>query len=592
MKRIKNALFIFFFIVLTADILSAQEITVLFSGQTHAMLYPCSCPIQADGGIARRGTLVKELRKKYPALLLLDCGSFTAGGLMDEYTQSTPLDMQRSEVNYKAMELMQYDAASISPDEFNFGKEFFLKNAKQANPAYLSANLDSDKVLPYIIKDVAGVRIGIIGLTALSANQNSEGLKINPPGEVGELVSRLKKEGAQVVILLSTLGEKEDLKLISKVKDIDIIFVGYHPIKDELFTKVEGTFFLRPSWQGRKLGKLILKISSDGKLADCKAEEQRLSDEIADDAGISKILPRCYADANCREKGLVGSCQNPGTLKARCAFIKPNKIDLLVISAKDCLTCNEQPAIDLLKKRFPGLTVKYLYYPDAAAQKLIKKLSLRGLPAYILGKEIEKEDNFESFKNDFQLIEDSYIFKPQVSGMSYFLNRQKKQGSFDLFFSPFAKDAGQLLEATAEFKPNLHFLVVEKVGGFEAENGIFEIEECLRAGCVQKYYPEKFLDYLICRSKNINSSYWEDCLSTADSAKIKTCARGDEGIKLLQENISLGKELQISTGPSYLLNNYEIFSSRGVPGKEELRKIIKKDSSNKESVKPPAITGR
>ncbi|MFA5350107.1 MAG: hypothetical protein WC357_02100, partial [Candidatus Omnitrophota bacterium] len=87
--------------------------------------------------------------------------------------------------------------------------------------------------------------------------------------------------------------------------------------------------------------------------------------------------------------------------------------------------------------------------------------------------------------------------------------------------------------------------------------------------------PQKFWDYLICRAKNINSSWWEDCFPEDDAQKIRTCAKGPEGTLLLKENIALNKEVQVSFGLSYLLDNYQIFSSHGVPDKKELRKIIK-----------------
>jgi hypothetical protein len=119
-------------------------------------------------------------------------------------------------------------------------------------------------------------------------------------------------------------------------------------------------------------------------------------------------------------------------------------------------------------------------------------------------------------------------------------------------------------------------LAEEKGNGFDAKNGTPEIEEYLRGVCVQKYYPQKFWDYAICRAKNINSSWWEDCLTEVDALKIRTCAKGPEGGLLLKENIALNKELQVSFGLNYLLDNYQIFSSRGVPNKKELRKIIKK----------------
>ncbi len=61
-----------------------------------------------------------------------------------------------------------------------------------------------------------------------------------------------------------------------------------------------------------------------------------------------------------------------------------------------------------------------------------------------------------------------------------------------------------------------------------------------------------------------------------DTQVIKDCATAAEGKNLLRENIVLNKELEIMNGPTYLLDNREIFASVEVPTKEEFRKIIKK----------------
>ena len=576
MKKAKITLMILGFLALIAGISEAADVTVIYSGQTHAMLYPCSCPIRQDGGIKRRATLVKELRKKYPEMLLVDCGNFTAGGQLDEYTQNTHLDMQRSAVNYQALELMGYDAVGVGPDEFNFGKDFFLKHAKKTTPAYLSANLDTDQVLPYLIKDCNGQKLALIGLTGLSTSQKAEGLKINLPETIGGLIARLKNEGAQVVILLSTQGEEDDLKLISKVKGIDLILVGHNPLKEEALTKIDGTFLLRPFWQGRKLRKLTLEIK-DNKLMNCSVKDLPVGEEIRDDPKVASILPVCYSDGDCKNKELTGSCQNPGALNAACEFTRPNKVNLTLISAKDCRTCSTEAVLARLKKRFPGLSVTNLDYAQAKAKTLIQDLSISTLPAFIFEAKVADEDNFDKIKNDLELIGNFYVLKGSSSGVSYFLKQKVKSGNFDLFFSLFENDASLLLTTLQEFNPVLHFLTAEKDKVFDAKYGAPEVQEDLRAVCVQKYYPKKFWDYLICRSKDIRSSYWEDCLGGGvDALAIKSCARGQEGIDLLRENTDLNKQLQISSGPSYLLDNREIFSSRGVPPKEVFKKILKK----------------
>ncbi len=574
MRNKRIILFFLFLLGLGCGNLYAKDAVILYTGSTHAMLYPCSCPIERDGGLARRATLIRNERKKQPSLLLLDCGSFTAGGLLDEYTQNVHLDMRRSEINLKAMQMMGYDASAVSGDEFNFGKDFFLKNAVKYNPVFLSANLESDKVAPYIVRQIPGAKIGIIGLISPAAAQKTEGLKIKPPKSIEGLVKRLKSEGVGIIVVLSSLDRKENLDLISSVAGIDILITGYSFDKEGYEAKIGSTFVARVSWQGRKMGKLTLKIK-DGKLIDCKDEAMRLWDKLADDQRIAAVLPACFSDANCRKEGLNGICQNPGQPGANCLFVEPNRLRLIVINPEDCLVCNPEPVIERLKKQFPGLNPEYV--DVKRAQNLIKDLSIKTLPAYVISGEIDKEANFESFRDKLESRKGVYLLKPEVSGIAYFIDRQVKKGTLDLFFSLFDKDSAELLSTLREFSPSLHFLAVEKDDGFETRGGKAEAEECLRGVCVQKYYPGRFWDYLICRAKNINSSWWDDCLGSPEEAqKIRDCAKAEEGKLLLKENIALNKEIEVNLGLSYLLDNHQIFSSRGVPGKEEIRKILKK----------------
>ena len=567
-------LFLFIFLFIFSQSTYAKEITILYTGSTHAMIYPCSCPIEPDGGLARRATLIKELKRKYPGALVLDSGNFFAGGLLDEYTQNTQLDMQRTLVNLKATELMKYDALTLGDDEFNFGGEFLEKNITKTGLVFLSCNIKDIKASPYIIKEFLGLKIGIIGVTNLSAMQKAGGIKfIDPKIAINQSVTELKNKGAAIVVLLSNLGESQDLSLLENIKGIDIIIDGYERSKGGPWTKIKDTLVLRPNWQGRRLGKVSLTIR-DNKIVDHKVEELRLSDQIADNSEILSILPRCFSDNNCKKQGLLGMCQNPGSIDSRCLFSKANKINLLIITSKDCLICDTETIINFLKRQIPGLIASYLNYPDKKAKKLIKDFAISALPAYFLDKEIEKEKIFDAFKGNLELKGKFYMLKPQFSGFSYFVGRKKIKGRLDLFLSLYDKNTKGLLDAIKDFNPTIHFLVVEQGDKFEAASGNLEVEEYLRGACVQKHYPEIFWDYMSCRTKNINSSWWEDCLGKFNTDKIVSCARGRQGALLLRENISLNKELQIMFGPTYLLDNQEIFSIKGTPKKEDLKKIF------------------
>ena len=88
------------------------ELTVIYTGDTHAALYPCDCPFESDGGIARRATMIRRIRKQAQgSVLLVDAGGAVAGGLYDEYSVSPELDSLRQEYYLKALAEMAYDAS-------------------------------------------------------------------------------------------------------------------------------------------------------------------------------------------------------------------------------------------------------------------------------------------------------------------------------------------------------------------------------------------------------------------------------------------------------------------------------------------------
>lgn len=580
MKKITACLILILFFM--SGPLFAKEITIIYTGETHAMIYPCNCPKEPDGGIARRATLIKQLRKTNPDALLLDSGAFFAGGLLDEYTQNTQLDSARSIVNLKAMELMKYDAVTLGDDEFNFGRQFLQDNIEKTNLTFLSSNLSdnnfSGKIKPYIIKEVAGTKIGIIGVTPLLAMQKAGGLKfLDPKYAVEKAVTELKRSQVNIIVLLSHLGESEDLDLINDVRGIDILIVGHSYSNEAPFEKKGNTLVLRPTWEGRRLDQAALTVEGN-KIVSYKVENLRLQDKIPDDPDIQSILPACFSDGNCKKEGKIGTCNNPGSLNAGCTFSEANKINLLVITSKECMTCETKIMVDYLKKEFPGLEASYSYYPQSpASSRLIKEYKISGLPVYLLGQEIEKEKKFDRFKKILEKKDDSYMIKPEAGGFSYFIDRQNLKGKFDLFISLYDKNTKELLEVTKDFKPSIHFLVVRtKEGKLDAAHGEQEVEESLRSVCIQKYYPQDFWNYISCRAGNINTSWWDSCLGRKDTEIIKVCAQGEEGKNLVEQNISLNKELEVMFGPTYLMDNREIFSSNGVPTKEELRSILKR----------------
>lgn len=582
MRRIYCLLTIFLLLV-TANSF-AEKISIVYTGQTHASLYHCDCPKEPDGGIARRMTKLKELRRQNPNMLLVDSGGFFAGGVFDEHSQGLELDKARNEINLKALELMGYDAFAISDDEFNFGKSYLLNKIKESKIPFLSANVKLEGALPYIIKEIANTKIAVIGLTNEEVRVKSEALEVESPNSaLIKTIQEAKKQGAKLILALSYLKEANNKQLISEVKDIDILISGGLVESNEIYAKIGETIFLRPAWQGRHLGKIDLEIENS-KLKDFKVEDIRLSSEVTEAQEIAMMLPKCFSDSDCKSAGLSSHCNKPAKLDAFCSYDKPKEITLLIVKPKDLKILNQDKFIQFLKSVFPGIKEKFVNYESEAGKNWVSKTNSKLFPVYLLAKDADSEAGFKKLKNFLELKDNYYYISPQFSGGSVFIGRPPIPNKLDVFLGTKEKNLVGILSVLRDLKKkypeqdiNIYYLAIEENSAFYVpSNNIAEFEEDLRHLCVKKYYPDKFWDYASCRANAQDSSWWDNCSEPIgiETAVIKKCAFREEGVSLLRENISLNKELDIVGGPTLLVNNIEVFALINVPKLEELEKII------------------
>ncbi len=116
-----------------------QKITIVHTSDTHSCIEPISKNDikveQADkGGYIRRATLVKQMRKEKPDLLLLDCGDFSQGSVF--------YSLFKGEVEVKLMNEMGYDACTIGNHEFDCGMENMAHLFRLAKFPIVCSNYD------------------------------------------------------------------------------------------------------------------------------------------------------------------------------------------------------------------------------------------------------------------------------------------------------------------------------------------------------------------------------------------------------------------------------------------------------------------
>ncbi len=227
---------------LNIDLSWAKELTltILHINDTHSHWDPSRIKIKVDGknstyvyagGYAKIANFVKEVRAKEKNVLFLHGGDFLVGTIY--FSQFDGLG------DIKILNEMGFDAAVLGNHEFDKGAEKLAKNiVDNAKFPLLSANIDfsgipdlKEKIKPYIIKEIDGEKVGIIGLTTPDTEKISNpGNKVKFEDYIAvaqKMVDELKEKGVNKIIVLSHLGYRNDKILAEKVEDIDIIVGGH-----------------------------------------------------------------------------------------------------------------------------------------------------------------------------------------------------------------------------------------------------------------------------------------------------------------------------------------------------------------------------
>ncbi|KGO86103.1 5'-nucleotidase [Flavobacterium rivuli WB 3.3-2 = DSM 21788] len=224
------------------DIPETKKLTILHTNDVHSHIDPFALddPKYPNmGGAARRSTLIEQIRKEEPNVLLLDAG---------DVFQGTPyFNYYGGELEFKIMSMMKYDLCTMGNHDFDNGIDGFYKQLPHAKFDFVSANYDFKNtvlngiVKPYKIFVKDGLKIGIFGLGVelnglVNANLYKETVYRNPI-EIAQDMSRILKvnEKCDLVICLSHLGfiyanepEKiSDIVLARTTKNIDLIIGGH-----------------------------------------------------------------------------------------------------------------------------------------------------------------------------------------------------------------------------------------------------------------------------------------------------------------------------------------------------------------------------
>ena len=242
------------------------------------------------GGFAHLKTLVEKIRAQRPnRTLLMDSGDTWQGSATALWTQGQDM--------VDACKLLGVDIMT-GHWEFTYGLdrvhelvkslegkiEFLAQNVKLTEDAAFAEKpaFDPEQGLvfkPYTIRDVNGVKIGVIGqafpYTTLANPRYmiedwSFGIRDD---QMQKMIDEVRGKGAQVVVILSHNGMDVDLKMASRVSGADVILGGHThdgmPAPSIISNKGGKTLVVNSGSNGKFLSVMDLNVV-DGKLQEYK----------------------------------------------------------------------------------------------------------------------------------------------------------------------------------------------------------------------------------------------------------------------------------------------------------------------------------
>jgi 5'-nucleotidase len=258
---------------------SAEQFSILHTNDVHSRLEPFPMDgsrNQGLGGVAARASIIEGIRKEKEHVLLLDAG---------DIFQGTPyFNMYKGEPEIKAMTMMGYDAATMGNHDFDAGIENFANQLQHANFPIVICNYDftgtalEQKTIPYKIFKKGKTKIGVLGIGIelqglVPENLYEKTMYQDPIIAANRTAEILKKEGCDMIICLSHLGDKyEEAKVSDEILakesyNIDLIIGGhthrfFETPRKYLNKRQNEVLVNQVGWAGIQLGQLDYKISS------------------------------------------------------------------------------------------------------------------------------------------------------------------------------------------------------------------------------------------------------------------------------------------------------------------------------------------
>lgn len=204
-----------------------RSLTILHTNDLHAQLVPTA---EGLGGFAYLAAEVRLQREGCTSCIFLNAGDMVQGTPVSTIYRGAPV--------YELANLLGFDAASVGNHEFDYGWKAVRGFARIAHFPLLSDNVQGadGRFLTgkgYVVMNVAGVRVAIVGLVMgdLAGNYSTPDQvgpwQVKPVFETIHRAARELQGRADLIIALGHLNVTEAAAILAEAPEVSIAVVGH-----------------------------------------------------------------------------------------------------------------------------------------------------------------------------------------------------------------------------------------------------------------------------------------------------------------------------------------------------------------------------
>ena len=242
---------------------SLKSLTILHSNDLHAHLTPDD---RGRGGFARLATAVRREKAGCGACIYLNAGDLVQGTPVSTLFSGMPV--------YEIGNRLGLDVSTLGNHEFDYGWRRAQEFNRKAKYPLLSANVvdakgNSITGRPTIIKNVGGVRVGIIGVLLgnlvgdmITAKQAGDWRVLPVVETVRKYASALRGQ-VDVIVVLGHIRDKEEVEaILHQVPEVAVVVAGHNHQSYSRMMNVDGRVAVLVQGYGEELGRLDLKVDT------------------------------------------------------------------------------------------------------------------------------------------------------------------------------------------------------------------------------------------------------------------------------------------------------------------------------------------